>query len=310
MLDKLKNRSDKQQAASRANGARGHGPVTARGKRRSSANALKHGLFARELLIPEQERQGFEHLRQSLAAELKPDTELLWILFDDIISLIWRMKTALCLEQAEIGRQLAAAKEAQTNADAPVPELYNWRQQITCLEQLAGRIKKSETIDENLQAEGKEKLGVKFMDDLLHWRPEPKALILSRLADVMVSNAARSGLNLEGAVRRNRDYLRPPQADAEVEGEGRPPELSEDELQQLKARAQEFAEEVLSQTKEEMTLKLIELKRQHILDLARSASGSTPSQSSRYEFAVRIQESQRRDLLRMLKEYHRIKYGE
>ena len=123
MLDNLKNRSAKQQAASRANGAQGHGPVTAQGKERSSANALKHGLFASELHIPGEEHDNFEAFRQGLAAELKPNTDLLWIFFDDIVSLRWRMKLALRLEEDEIEQQLHAARDRRFDCEHAMPTM-------------------------------------------------------------------------------------------------------------------------------------------------------------------------------------------
>ena len=48
-------RSPAQIEASRRNGARSKGPVTAEGKARASRNALKHGLSAMEPLVLEDE---------------------------------------------------------------------------------------------------------------------------------------------------------------------------------------------------------------------------------------------------------------
>ena len=45
-------RSDKQKAASRANGRKSRGPVTPEGKRRARPNALKHGHLAECVLLP------------------------------------------------------------------------------------------------------------------------------------------------------------------------------------------------------------------------------------------------------------------
>ena len=48
-------RTPAQTLASRRNGARSKGPVTAEGKARASRNALKHGLSAMEHLVLEDE---------------------------------------------------------------------------------------------------------------------------------------------------------------------------------------------------------------------------------------------------------------
>ena len=56
--------------ASRRNGARSRGPRTAAGKARSSKNALKHGLCARQLVVlPQEDAAAFEALEAALLAE-------------------------------------------------------------------------------------------------------------------------------------------------------------------------------------------------------------------------------------------------
>ena len=45
-------RTEAQIAASRENGAKGHGPVTREGKEQSAQNALKHGMTALRVTIP------------------------------------------------------------------------------------------------------------------------------------------------------------------------------------------------------------------------------------------------------------------
>jgi hypothetical protein len=70
-------RSPVQAEAARRNGARSHGPVTAEGKRRSSANALKHGLAALHHLVLDDEDPGeLEGLTGRLLAEIGPEDEL------------------------------------------------------------------------------------------------------------------------------------------------------------------------------------------------------------------------------------------
>jgi hypothetical protein len=44
-------RTERQIQASRANGARSRGPVTAEGKRNSSRNAVKHGWLAETIVL-------------------------------------------------------------------------------------------------------------------------------------------------------------------------------------------------------------------------------------------------------------------
>ena len=285
MSDQLKKRSAKQQAASRANGAQGHGPVTAEGKKHSSANAVKHGLFTTELFVPEQEREYFKQLRQALAADLEPDSVLLWILFDDLVSLAWRWKMALRLEQGEMGRQLTVATEAQPNAaGGAIPKRYNSQQRIAFLDTFETLIRKHGRIDESLQAEGERILGAELMSALFFCKPEPGAQLDYRLDEMIMYKVGKY-------------HIPSPLAD-----------VPDKELRQLKATGQRVVEEALSPIKQELSLKLIEHERQRIQELEHSIPGGTEFQSSRHELAMRTQESLRRNFVRMYHEYKTMKH--
>src|SRR6476620_1399400 len=75
-LQIMKITSEKKAAAVRANGARSRGPVTAEGKRRSSQNAITHGLSAKTVVIPGEDPNRFEALVEIYSRRLQPrDTE-------------------------------------------------------------------------------------------------------------------------------------------------------------------------------------------------------------------------------------------
>ena len=70
-------RTEAQREAARRNGTRSRGPKTPQGKARSRTNALKHGLFARQLTPPDDSRQQDELYRQyhrELSDEFCPTT--------------------------------------------------------------------------------------------------------------------------------------------------------------------------------------------------------------------------------------------
>jgi hypothetical protein len=86
-------------AASRQNGARSRGPVTPEGKARSSQNALKHGLCARQcLVLAEEDPEAFCALEAALLAELAPKGALQTVLALQIVSAAWRLHRADRLE--------------------------------------------------------------------------------------------------------------------------------------------------------------------------------------------------------------------
>ena len=55
-------RTEKQAEASRLNGAKSHGPLTAEGKARSRRNALKSGLYTRDVINDLEDRADFQRI--------------------------------------------------------------------------------------------------------------------------------------------------------------------------------------------------------------------------------------------------------
>ena len=83
--------SPRRLAANRRNAQRSTGPRSQRGKKRSSLNALKHGLSARTALLETEDRCAYEMHLAELEEELQPRTALQRMLFDEIVSLSWRL---------------------------------------------------------------------------------------------------------------------------------------------------------------------------------------------------------------------------
>ncbi len=75
--DNKRHRTEAQREASRRNGVKSRGPVTAEGKARSSLNAVKHGLRSVGIWLPgdvEGYERRFKTIHRQLTAELKPRT--------------------------------------------------------------------------------------------------------------------------------------------------------------------------------------------------------------------------------------------
>jgi hypothetical protein len=94
--------SPAQLAANAANAQHSTGPRTPEGKARSSHNASKHGLTARELVIAPGEQEEFDDLLASFQADVKPQGAIQQTLFNQLVSAAWnlrrigRMEAELC----------------------------------------------------------------------------------------------------------------------------------------------------------------------------------------------------------------------
>ena len=109
----------RQIAANRRNARRSTGPKSAAGKAASSANALRHGLAAaRAVVLPDEDADAYERLRQGVIADLDPAGALQEALAQRIVVLLWRLDRAARLE-AELfvhGRLAVQRKEVAASA--------------------------------------------------------------------------------------------------------------------------------------------------------------------------------------------------
>ena len=84
------------------------GPRTAAGKRRSRGNALRHGFYARDILLPKENPNDFAKLVQELRDDYRPEGVLEDHLILVIASGIWRKRRVLRAEA--VGVDLAGRK--------------------------------------------------------------------------------------------------------------------------------------------------------------------------------------------------------
>jgi hypothetical protein len=92
--------SEKQKAASRANGARSRGPVTSAGKLRSSRNNVERGLLARTVVLDGESLPRFHALMTSLQEELKPETAIENLLIHKMAVSHWRLMRVWGMERS------------------------------------------------------------------------------------------------------------------------------------------------------------------------------------------------------------------
>ena len=91
--------TQRQIDANRENALKSTGPRTEAGKAASSANALSHGLTAAStVVLPEEDTDAFERLREGVIADLDPAGALQAALAQRIAVLLWRLDRATRLE--------------------------------------------------------------------------------------------------------------------------------------------------------------------------------------------------------------------
>ena len=118
-------------AANRANARKSTGPRTAQGKRRSSKNAISHGMFASEIVLPGEDANLFAQFRTAVLIKLSPQDVVELLLCDRIIAAHWKLRRLNALEAS--GRQcrsslpLDRAKRAlQRDRDEREYEALTW----------------------------------------------------------------------------------------------------------------------------------------------------------------------------------------
>ncbi len=88
--------TERQIAANRRNAKKSTGPVTAEGKRRSSRNGTKHGLYSKDIVIDcpafKEDREQYETLLVNLQEEFSPSTPYENKLVTTLTNSLWRLR--------------------------------------------------------------------------------------------------------------------------------------------------------------------------------------------------------------------------
>ncbi|HEY7211078.1 MAG TPA: hypothetical protein VH477_12450 [Bryobacteraceae bacterium] len=76
------------------------GPKTEAGKRRSSQNAFRHGLYSKQILLPHEDPEEFERLQAGLIEEHQPSTLTERLLVEEMAQNYWRIQRYRQLQDA------------------------------------------------------------------------------------------------------------------------------------------------------------------------------------------------------------------
>ena len=115
--------SERQIAANRANALHSTGPKTPEGKAAVRHNALRHGLLARDVVLPEEDLDAFEDLLNRVRADLSPVGPIEELLVDRVVSFMWRLGRSVRAETA----------------------LFDWRVRELKVRQLADQVRSHES---------------------------------------------------------------------------------------------------------------------------------------------------------------------
>jgi len=111
--------SEKQLAANRANAVKSRGPVTIGGRRNSSRNALRHGMYAQTILLPGESRERFLQLLADLTTEFEATTPNELALVETMAFCRWRVLRSWTFQASQISREQRLQAVSPANEDPP-----------------------------------------------------------------------------------------------------------------------------------------------------------------------------------------------
>lgn len=111
--------NNKETGDNRRKSGKSTGPRTSKGKRRVSQNAVKHGVFAREVVIRvgdgKENMAEYKQLLETFRQDLRPVGALEDALAEQIVQLLWRLRRVLRCETGEIRSKLDDARSQEIN---------------------------------------------------------------------------------------------------------------------------------------------------------------------------------------------------
>jgi hypothetical protein len=115
--------TDRRSETSAINGAKSRGPVSADGKAKSSRNAVKFGIFSKDLLLPGESQEDFDALLNALLDEHKPAGHLEAGMIERLAVTMWRQQRLLKAERATILLQQRSELASKMVNDALIEKI-------------------------------------------------------------------------------------------------------------------------------------------------------------------------------------------
>jgi hypothetical protein len=102
---------EQKASTSRANGAKSRGPITPAGKAKSARNALRHGLSARRVTLPEESEPAFRAFLQSYLDRFEPRDPVELELVHSMAVTRWRLRRCTLIDTNMFSNTLARSRD-------------------------------------------------------------------------------------------------------------------------------------------------------------------------------------------------------
>jgi hypothetical protein len=114
--------SPAQYAANRLNAEKSKGPTSPQGKARSSMNALRHGLTARVVVLPDEDMDAYQAFSKEIVDSLDAQTPVERQFAQTVADNQWRINRIRSIEDGMLGM---GHFEAAGNFDCPTSEIHS-----------------------------------------------------------------------------------------------------------------------------------------------------------------------------------------
>jgi hypothetical protein len=167
--------SEKKLAANRRNAKKSTGPKTKTGKRNAKMNALKEGIFCRQLSLGDQERPEYELLRADLLEQLRPTSAMQLLVFDGVVASACRCSNAIRRETRLLTTEVLAdvpesAPPMQFTTEWYGANPHAAHRAMGLLECAIEEVRSGDKVLDETAAELEKAFGAKFMQQVNHFQ--------------------------------------------------------------------------------------------------------------------------------------------
>ncbi len=111
------------QEASPALIEKGGGPTSTHGKERSRCNALRHGVFAKVVVLKGEPKAQYNELLEGFRKDLRPEGIVESVLVEKLVTLIWRYRRMLIAEALGLDQILRYSANLDRDFDRTLSQL-------------------------------------------------------------------------------------------------------------------------------------------------------------------------------------------